>query len=248
MFKFITKVLVVCLIFLFSQPIAPVFSQEITSDNLSLEEQVLRIIRNNPEVIIESVQEYQEKQQYEIQQKRISFLQQLKNNPTLFTQNSPSLGSEDLDVVLIEFSDFQCPYCSQFSGILEEFVEKHQDEVTLFYKHFPLSSIHPEAIPAAEAAIAAQQQGKFWEYHDGLFENQDKLGEKFYLELAKTLNLDEERFNYDRQQAQKLIIQDLKLGEILNIQGTPLLIMGDRLIPGLVDLAKLEEILEEIKK
>ena len=167
------------------------------TDNAQLEEQVLQIIRNNPEVILESVQAYQQQQQEKVEQARQAFLQQMNISPASASANSPTTGAVEKNIVLLEFSDFQCPFCAEAHQSVKQFMDKHQDEVTLVYKYFPLSGIHPQAIPAAIAATAAEKQGKFWEYEDELFEQQKQLGEELYIAIAEKLNLDLEQFNSD---------------------------------------------------
>lgn len=81
-------------------------------------------------------------------------------------------GNPDAAVTLVEYSDFECPACAQFSPYIKELVAEHGDSLRFEYRHFPLINIHPQAVPAARAAEAAGQQGKFWEMHDKLFENQ----------------------------------------------------------------------------
>lgn len=81
-------------------------------------------------------------------------------------------GNPDAQVKLTEYSDFQCPACGQFYPVVKEIVEQYSDQIAFEYKHFPLVTIHPYAVPAAKAAEAAAQQGKFFEMHDKLFENQ----------------------------------------------------------------------------
>lgn len=212
-----------------------------------LEEQVLQIIRQHPEAIVESVQAYQEKIQNQLVQAQQAFVQQMKTNPDTIIGQSPVTGSPAKKIILVEFSDFQCPYCAQAHKTIKEFITKHQDEVTLVYKHFPLSSIHPEALPAAKASWAAGQQGKFWQYHDALFTQQNKLGEEFYLETAKNLNLDLEKFNSDRQLAEKSITEDMILGESVGISGTPFFIMNGATFSGAVQLSDVENVLARVK-
>jgi len=212
-----------------------------------LEEQVLQIIRQHPEAIVESVQAYQEKIQNQLGQAQQAFVQQMKTNPDAIIGQSPVTGSPAKKIILVEFSDFQCPYCAQAHKTIKEFMAKHQDEVTLVYKHFPLSSIHPEALPAAKASWAAGQQGKFWQYHDALFTQQNKLSEEFYLETAKNLNLDLEKFNSDRQNAEKSITEDMILGESVGISGTPFFIMNGATFSGAVQLSEVENLLARVK-
>jgi len=146
---------------------------------------------------------------------------------------SGTKGPKDSDVVLLKFSDFQCPFCAQASANMKDFTEKH-DDVLYVYKQLPLESIHPEAMPAAKAAWAAGRQDQFWLYHDGLFAFQDKLGEGYYVELAEQIGLDVEQFNRDRNspEATAAIEKDIQLARDLDIRGTPTFVMNELLIPG----------------
>ncbi|NJK37590.1 MAG: thioredoxin domain-containing protein [Oscillatoriales cyanobacterium RM2_1_1] len=212
------------------------------------EQQVLQVIRNNPEAILESVQAYQQTQQENLQQARGTFLEQMRTNPQSVIGNSPTQGSPDQKIVLVEFSDFQCPFCQRAHKTVQQFMAKHQGQVTLAYKHLPLSQIHAEALPAAKASWAAQQQGKFWEYQDALFTNQDKLGEDLYVKIAQDLKLDLEQFNRDRQSAAagQAIEEDLKLANELGIQGTPFFVINGETLSGAVELSALEEALSRV--
>ena len=227
----------------------PFQAEKKNTQNPELEAQVLQIIRDHPEVVIESLQAYQQKQEQKQQQQQ-SFLQQLQANPQAVIGASPTTGATESKVVLIEFSDFQCPYCAKAHETLKQFMAKHQRQVKLVYKHFPLTNIHPEAMPAAKAAWAASQQGKFWQYHDALFANQDKLGEEFYISTAKALNLDLEKFKRDRQSnaATAAIQTDIQLAENLGVKGTPFFVMNGVAFSGAVELSDLEKLLGNISK
>lgn len=213
-----------------------------------LKEQVLQIIRENPEAILDSVQAYQRKQQAVQQQEQQAFLAQTKTNPKAVIGASPTTGAKAGNVLLVEFSDFQCPYCSKAHAILKPFMAKHSDVVTLTYKHFPLTSIHAEAMPAAKAAWAAGQQGKFWAYHDALFTQQEQLGEALYQATAKTLKLDLARFDRDRANAETAIQQDIELGKKLGLSGTPFFVMNGETLTGLSSVDELEEVLGRVSK
>ncbi|MBD1914944.1 MULTISPECIES: thioredoxin domain-containing protein [Cyanophyceae] len=162
--------------------------------------------------------------------------------------SSPTKGNPNAPIVLFKFSDFQCPYCVVAAGNMNEFVGQHEDEILYVYKHFPLTQIHPEAMPSAKAAWAAGQQGQFWLYHDGLFVNQNRLGEDLYVELAEAMQLNVEQFNRDRTsaEAEAAIEQDLALAEQLQLRGTPSFIMNDLLIPGGAPLQLFEQIFDQI--
>lgn len=212
------------------------------------EQQVIQVIRNNPKAILESVQAYQQQQQENLQSSRQSFLEQMKTNPSAIIGSSPTTGASSQQIVLLEFSDFQCPFCARAHQTIKQFMDKHQGQVTLVYKHLPLSQIHSEALPAAKASWAAQQQGKFWQYQDALFSQQEKLGEDLYVQIATTLNLDLEQFNRDRQsaEAQASIQKDLELAQALGISGTPFFVMNGETFSGAVELSEMEEVLARV--
>lgn len=221
-------------------------AQAANSISAQLEEQILQVIRQHPEVIIESVEAYQVQQQQEQQQARQAFLDEIKTNPQTIIGGSPTTGATDPRVVLVEFSDFQCPFCGQAHDTVREFMDKYGDEVMLVYKHFPLASIHPEAIPAAKAAWAAYNQGRFWEYHDALFAQQDRLGEELYLAIADDLGLDIELFNRDRSFADPAIENDMQLGTGVGVSGTPFFVMNGQTFAGAIPLEQLEQILASV--
>jgi protein-disulfide isomerase len=215
-----------------------------------LEAKVLEVIRKNPQVLVESLQAYQQKQADQQQQAQKAFLEQMKSNPKAVIGDSPTTGAKDQKIVLLEFSDFQCPYCSKAHQTLKQFMTTRQNQVTLVYKHLPLTQIHPEAMPSAKAAWAAGQQGKFWEFHDALFENQQKLGEPLYVATAQALNLDLKRFDQDRngQAASAAIQKDVEMAEKLGVTGTPFVIMNDQVISSGVELDNLEAALKQVSK
>lgn len=243
--------LLLCLLFFCSScQSLPVNIATASPVNSRLEEQVLQIIRNHPEAIVESVQAYQKKQYEQQQQAQQAFLQEMKANPQAAIGASPTTGASEQKIVLLEFSDFQCPYCAEAHSRLKQFMANHQHDVTLVYKHLPLSAIHAEAMPSAKAAWAAGQQGKFWQYHDALFDQQKKLGEALYVETAKKLNLDLEKFNRDRNgdAASQAIQQDIAIAQKIGITGTPFFVMNGEAFSGAVELSDLEDVLTRVSK
>ncbi len=212
-----------------------------------LEQQVLQIIREHPEAIIESVQAYQQLQQQKVNQTQQAFLQDLKTNPQTVIGESPITGSTQSNTVLIEFSDFQCPYCAEAHKTLKQLLAKYPNKVKLVYKNLPLVSIHAEALPSATAAWAAYQQGKFWEYHDALFTNQKQLGQALYLDIAKKLKLDLGKFKRDRTLATPAITKDIQLADKLAVSGTPFFVINSPTFSGVVQLADIESILTGAK-
>lgn len=111
------------------------------------------------------------------------------------TENDPVRGPEDALVTIIEFSDFECPYCQRyFQETYSQILENYGDQVRYVFKDLPLTSIHPNAVPAAAAAQCANDQNTFWEYHDLLFTMEMGLNQEAYLDYAEQLGLDMEAF------------------------------------------------------
>lgn len=139
---------------------------------------------------------------------------------------APFLGPEDASVVLVEFSDFQCPHCARVKPLTEQLL-LNNDDLKVVFKHFPLSS-HEQAKPAALAAMAAQQQGKFWEMHDRIFAAQQDLSPRTLQEIARDIGLDMELFQRDinsRELARRLE-QDMADGQQAGVRGTPALFIN----------------------
>jgi protein-disulfide isomerase len=208
-----------------------------------LEQQILEVIRRNPEVILESLQRYQQAQQQKAQKAQQAILNRLKTDRKQAIGQSPTYNNGR--ILLIEFSDFQCPYCAKARLALKAFADKYPDRITLVYKHFPLSQIHSEALNAAKASWAAQQQNKFWEFHDALFEQQKAMGPALYTSIAKNLGLDLAQFDRDRNspQAQAAIEQDQNLADSLGIDGTPAIVLNGKLTGGALSVTELEKLL-----
>lgn len=139
--------------------------------------------------------------------------------------NSPAWGPEDAKVTIVEFSDFECSFCARFyRDTYRTLKERYQDRVRFVYKHFPLSVIHPNAERAAVASECAHEQGKFWEYHDLLFENQRNLSQEAligYARQAGVPNLEQFTECLTSKKYLSTVIADLQQGERLSVQGTP---------------------------
>jgi protein-disulfide isomerase len=147
-----------------------------------------------------------------------------------------TFGAPAAKVVVVEFSDFQCPYCAQAASTVHRLRESYESRIHFVFRHFPLS-FHPDARPAAQAALAAQAQGKFWEYHDLLFGHQGELGADALLDYARKLGLDLDAFRAASQSAATAtrIADDVKLGESVQVQGTPTLFVDKQRIDDPLD-------------
>jgi protein-disulfide isomerase len=169
---------------------------------------------------------FQKKQQDSAKQQedqaKADLEEQFKSPVKIDIGKSPVKGPANAKVTIVEFSDFQCPYCKRGRDVMDEMLKAYPNDVKVTFKHFPLG-FHKEAEPSARASWAAQQQGKFWEYHDILFNNQDKLGADFYLATARELKLDENKFKADMnsEAAAKQVKEDNEVGAKNGIQGTP---------------------------
>jgi protein-disulfide isomerase len=185
-------------------------------------------------------QEEMKKQQQDMAQKRqeeekVQFEEQFKKPVKIDIGSSPVKGPADAKVAVIEFSDFQCPFCKKGKDTMEELLKAYPKDVKVVFKHMPLD-FHPNAMPAAKASWAAQQQGKFWEFYAVMFDNQSRLGEgeAFYLETAKNLGLNIDKFKKDMasEGATKQIEEDKKLAQANGIQGTPGFFVGGVAVRG----------------
>jgi protein-disulfide isomerase len=151
-------------------------------------------------------------------------------SPQVNVKNDPRLGSATAKIGIVEFSDYQCFYCrdfhrKQFERLKKEYIDT--GVVQFIYKDLPLR-MHPQAVPAAMAAHCAGAQGRFWDMHDALFANQDRLGQNLFLELARQLNLDEVKFNacLKSQAHVQGIGQDVSTARMLGFTGTPSFLIG----------------------
>jgi protein-disulfide isomerase len=136
---------------------------------------------------------------------------------------SPIAGKASAPIMIVEFSDFECPYCARVAPQLKELVEKYPDKVALMFKHFPLS-FHKAAPAAHAASIAAHKQGKFWEYRYTLAPHFRGLTNDVFLQVAKEIGLDLAKFQKDMELAgdnQKKIDADMQLGQNVGVRGTP---------------------------
>lgn len=147
----------------------------------------------------------------------------VKVDPSIFlTPQTHIRGEASASATLVEFSDFQCPACGAFYPLLKQLEQEFGNKLRVVYKHYPLPQ-HPFARKAAEASEAAGAQGKFWEYHDTLFENQSNLTVKDLKKYAANLGLDVEQFNseLDSGKHSQIVLDNAALGNKLNIQATP---------------------------
>lgn len=146
-----------------------------------------------------------------------------------FTADEPILGSPNAKVVIYEHSDFQCPYCSRGKSVVHEIAKAYGDKVAIVFRHLPLD-FHPEAKPSAIASVCAQKQGKFWEFHDKMFDNQKSLNAANRIVWAKEVGLDEAKFKecLTSPDAQQAVEKSMSYGEQAGANSTPTFFVGSK--------------------
>lgn len=159
----------------------------------------------------------------------------------------PSLGSASAPVTIVEFSDFQCPFCLRVAPTLKQLREAYGDRIRIVWKDFPLTSIHPQAFKAAEAAHCAREQGKFWEFHDVLFANQQALLVESLKQYAVDLGLDAAAFNtcLDTSKYNDRVQQHMGIGTGLGVNSTPTTFVNGRRVTGAQPYEVFSAIIEE---
>lgn len=169
--------------------------------------------------------------------------------PAVSFQNSPAIGAEKPRVLIVEFSDFQCPYCRASQPLIRELTKTYKDDVRLVFKHLPLE-IHSEAFAASQAAFCAGQQGAFWQYHDALFAGDDLTGDSLN-NLAAKLRLDLPRFKTCiSSEASRLEVEkDLDEARRFGINSTPTFVINGKLVRGALDLDQFKSVIDtELKR
>ncbi len=164
-----------------------------------------------------------------------------------YNEQDPAKGAAIPLVTIIEFSDFQCPFCSRLATTLEDVAAEHPRDVKLVFKQFPLVKIHPQAEPAARAALAAHKQGKFWEMHDVMFANQKALGDSRLESYAQQLGLDMTKWKKDfaSDALRKHVSEELGLGGKISVSSTPTFFINGRLFKGAQPAEKIRATVDE---
>jgi protein-disulfide isomerase len=204
------------------------------------------------EIVAKTVEKYfqekqleQQKKQAEAEQKEIE--EAFKNPVKLEIGKSPVAGPEGAKITVFEFSDFECPYCSRGGAVVKQLMQAYPNDVKVVFKHLPLG-FHKNAKPAAIASLAANQQGKFWEFHDELFANQQSLSDEFYIKTAEKLGLDLAKFKADLNSPElsKQVDEDSALAAKHGIQGTPGFFVGGVPVRGAYPLEHFKKIVDKL--
>jgi protein-disulfide isomerase len=161
--------------------------------------------------------------------------------------DDPSLGPATAPVTLVEFSDFQCPFCQRVAPTLKELRARYGDRLRIVWKDFPLTQIHPQAFDAAQAGLCARDQGKFWEYHDQLFANQAALQPDALKKYAADAGMDAAAFSacLDSNKYQPRVQASMDAGSQLGIGSTPTTFINGRMVTGAQPIEAFTSVIDE---
>ncbi len=243
------KILLVTALYLTlcAAPIASAAAQIQMPDPKNAErEKIEQIVRDyllaNPELILEVMNRLEAKQQAErdeaIKANLASAHSKLYEDPDL-----PTLGNADGTTVIVEFSDYNCPYCKRMAPTVKDALAKHSDLKVVMIE-YPI--LGPGSVYAAKAALAAKFQGKYREAHLGLFAHKGSLNAGAVDRVMSKLGLDMAKLKRDmnRPEIELALTQNLQLGQTLGIQGTPAFIGGEQIRPGAISPAELAELVK----
>lgn len=173
----------------------------------------------------------------------------IDKNVTIETTDDPAIGSENPLITIVEFADFQCPYCREEAPILRKVLLDYNNDIKVIFRDFPISSSHADAVGAALAANCANEQGKFWEYHDLLYQNQDNLSIENLLVMANSLGVDFDKFSecFGDRKFENEIQNDLLDGIKLGITGTPTFFINGFKVEGVITYGTWVDLIEKYK-
>ena len=165
--------------------------------------------------------------------------------PRFANEGAPAMGKENAPVTLVEFSDFQCPFCRAAAPILKQVNQKFGDRVRIVYRQYPIPSLHPFALKAAEASLCANDQGKFWELHDAMFENQSRLTVTDLKQTARRLGVKPKTFDecLDSGRYTAQVLNDMREGARVGVTGTPTMYLNGMQFEGVVSFSTLDSVI-----
>jgi protein-disulfide isomerase len=226
--------------------VAPIagFAQE--PSDARIKELALEAIRENPQIIMEAVQ-LLEQEQAATQAEAAADL--LKNQRELLEHdpNAPVFGNPEGDVTVVEFFDYNCPYCKRAMSEVQGLLDVDRD-VRLVYREWPILS--EGSVFAAKAALAAREQGKYEEFHWALMGMEQRAEEASVMRLAEEIGLDIEQLRNDMEapKVQEHIDESMRLTQALGFNGTPSFVIGDDMVPGFVEQEQLEALVDKTRE
>jgi protein-disulfide isomerase len=166
---------------------------------------------------------------------------------TVPTGTSPSKGAQSAPVTLVMFQDFQCPYSQRSQATIKQIMDAYPGKIKAVFKNFPLP-FHKQAPLAAEAALAAGAQGKFWEMHDKIFANQQQMDIANFKQYAQELKLDVKKFSadLDTHRFKAAVDEDMKTGTAVAVRGTPTFFVNGKKLVGAKPLAEFQKVIDPL--
>lgn len=214
--------------------VIPAAAQDLTEDRIK--QLALEAILENPQIIFEAVAILEERQRAEQAQAAAGVVSSLANDP-----NAPTMGNPDGDVVVVEFFDYNCPYCRRAGAVVEDLIEADKN-VKIVYREWPI--LGEGSVVAARASLAAGMQGKYDEFHWALMKSEGRATQASIMRLARDLGMDIDQLQIDMNgpSVDAHIAESARLAKALGFTGTPAFVVGDELAPGLVSLEELQEL------
>ena len=174
-----------------------------------------------------------------------SYLEPLRTQ--IATAGFPTLGPNNAPVTIVEFSDFECPYCGGLFPTLKQVEKNYAQTVRVVYRQFPLTNLHPHAQKAAEASLCAAEQNKFWEFHDSMFGNQKELSVPDLKQRAVDMKMDTKAFNecLDSGRQNTAVQADIQAGARAGVSGTPAMFINGRLLTGNQPYSEIKDVIDD---
>jgi len=218
---------------------------ELTGDKAALGRAIRDYLMANPEVLVEAMQELERKQDSQQSSQAQKAIQE-NRSALLSDPETPIAGNPDGDVTIVEFSDYQCPYCKRAHSAVKS-VLASDSKVKLVFKDLPILG-EPSRI-AAFAALAARAQNKHLAFHDALMESNGKLDRDRIMEIAGSVGLDVAKLQKDMDdpKLKEIIERNMALASALGVRGTPAFVIGNQFVPGAIDADTLKRLISDVR-
>ena len=218
------------------------FAVAVPLDKAAVEQIVKSYIMENPQLILDSVENYQKKARTERQSEGLK-----KSKDTLLKDlDSPETGNPQGDMTIVEFFDYNCGYCKHAFPEIKALLETDKN-IRVVFKEFPI--LGPTSVTASKWALAANKQKKYFEFHSALMENKQPITDELLEKIAKDVGLDTKQVKADAEDKgiQAQIDKNRQLSESLGLTGTPAFVIGDEVLPGFIQLDEMERMIAGIR-
>lgn len=224
---------------------APASAQLSPEEQVQIEDVVRNYLLENPEIIVEAIEIYQlreDQAEVDRQERAVSNLRD-----QLFNSDSPAVGADDPEVILVEFMDYNCGYCRQSMDDINALLDT-TDGLRVVFKEIPI--LGPSSITAARAALAAREQGLYFDLHNALMSHRGTLTDDGIFQIAGEVGADLDQLRVDMESAEVAseLAANLELARSIGVRGTPAFVVGDRVIPGAVGLEALRDAVESARE